>query len=172
VTVTPPHHTTAAATTTVPPASEVIAVNSDQPPLDTSQLPPGLVRLLHWAQTAERTTRGPGRRAAFRFTREVIGGATAAGYLSGLIAECLGVTTTSASSRMQSDGWLAAAKVEEGAGLDPGTLERWYEQKALTQRHVQATAVLYPAAEVARALAILGPSDSPASPSREGHTRR
>ena len=148
------------------------AIASDQP-LDTSQLPPGLVSLLRWAQTAERTSRGPARRAGFRFTREVIGATTAAGYPVALIAECLEVTTSSASGRTQSDGWLAAAKVEEGAGLEPGTLERWYKQGALTQRHAQATAVLYPAVEIVRALAILGPSDNPPlSASRPRHPRR
>jgi hypothetical protein len=140
--------------------------------LDTSQLPPGLVSLLRWAQTTERASSGPGRRLAFRFSREVIGAATAAGYPPALIAECLSVTTTSAAGRAQQNGWLAAAKVEEGARLAPGTLDRWYKQGALTERHVQATAVLYPAGDVVRALAVLGPSDNPAAPSRARRPHR
>lgn len=121
--------------------------------LDITTLPPAVVGLLRWARTEETAASGAHRRPAQRFSREVLGGAADVGYPVALLAECLGVSTCSVRSRLQGNGWLAASKVERGAGLPPATMQRWREAGLLSDELVGSdNERFYPAADVVRAL--------------------
>ena len=122
-------------------------------PLDLTTLPEGLAVLLRWAHTEERAASGARRRPAQRFTREILGGASAAGYPAWLLGECLGVTAGTIRNRAQQGGWLAATKVQQGVGVDRTIIQHWRDNGLLHDERIAANNELfYPAAEIIRAL--------------------
>jgi hypothetical protein len=140
-----------------------------QGPLQTRNaevLPERVISLLLWAREQEDAANGAARRPALRFTREIISGVLDIGYSSGIVAECLGITTSSVRSRVQPGGWLPARKVEKGARLRPGTLRRWQAEGMLPEGQIGLDGdIAYPAVAVIRAL-ILAATVKPQPPQR------
>jgi hypothetical protein len=111
--------------------------------------------MLRRAQAAESAARGSQRRAAFRLTRQLIGGAIDAGYPADAIAECLGVTVGSLRNRTERNGLLSVAEIELLTNLSLATLLRWRIGGVLTVERIDtAGQPSYRAAEIIQALTV------------------
>lgn len=128
-------------------------------------MPVRLAAVLQRAHTAELQAVGEQRRAAFRLTRALLGGARRAGYSAPRLAECLGLSLSSVRSRSGSDGWVSASAITQLADLAAGMIEQWQVGGLLPTTNVdQAGQSCYLASDLIRALIATHPaSERPAA---------
>jgi hypothetical protein len=103
------------------------------PPPPPPRLAGPVAALLRAARDAERQASGPDRRAAFRLTRVLLGGARAAGHNAAQLAACLGLTANAVRDRCGSDGWVRVTQLSAVSGVPEPQWAQWHEAGQLTQ---------------------------------------
>jgi hypothetical protein len=127
------------------------------------RLPARLVLVLRCARDAETAAAGSDRRAAWRTTRELLGGAVAAGYPARLLADCLGVGLDSIRTRAERDAWMPGSALVGIADIQASDLAFWRERGLLPDEHVRADGSrCYPAVDLVRAVAAIPDRRAPA----------
>jgi hypothetical protein len=122
------------------------------------RLPRRLVLVLVAARDAESAANGAQRRVAWRTTRELLGGALAAGYAARLLANCLGVGLDSIRTRADRDAWVAGEAIVGLGDIQIGDVKYWRTAGVLSAEQLLPDGCLaYPAADIVRAVACFAP---------------